>query len=86
MVICFDLGGVLVRICRDWNEGCAAAGIDPRTHQPRPGHDERARAWKALRMYWRARWIGVFWHALTAKHMAPGGTTAKRDRAAYEAD
>ncbi|MCP4013643.1 MAG: HAD-IA family hydrolase [Phycisphaeraceae bacterium] len=44
MVICFDLGGVLVRICRDWNEGCAAAGIDPRTHQPRPGHDDRARA------------------------------------------
>ena len=44
MVICFDLGGGLVRICRDWNEGCAAAGIDPRTHQPRPGHDDRARA------------------------------------------
>ncbi|MCP4797884.1 MAG: hypothetical protein GY885_17160, partial [Phycisphaeraceae bacterium] len=44
MVICFDLGGVLIRICRDWGEGCAAAGIDPRTHQPRPGHDERARA------------------------------------------
>ena len=43
MLICFDLGGVLVRICRDWNEGCAAAGIDPRRHRPRAGHDDRAR-------------------------------------------
>ena len=43
MLICFDLGGVLVRICRDWNEGCAAAGFEPRTHEPRPGHDERSK-------------------------------------------
>ena len=26
-LVCFDLGGVIVRICRDWVEGCAAAGI-----------------------------------------------------------
>ncbi|MEN9579320.1 MAG: hypothetical protein RJA70_2329 [Pseudomonadota bacterium] len=26
-VICFDLGGVLVRICRDWGEAAAAAGL-----------------------------------------------------------
>ena len=46
----------------------------------------RARqCWKLLRTYWRARLIGVYWHALTAKHMAPGGKMAKRDRAAYEA-
>jgi len=29
-VVCFDLGGVLVRICRSWEEGCAAAGLDVR--------------------------------------------------------
>ncbi len=29
-LVCFDLGGVLVRICRNWAEGCAAAGIDVR--------------------------------------------------------
>jgi len=31
-VICFDLGNVIVRICRSWSEGCAAAGVvcDPR--------------------------------------------------------
>lgn len=27
-LICFDLGGVIVRICRSWEEGCAAAQID----------------------------------------------------------
>jgi FMN phosphatase YigB (HAD superfamily) len=26
-VIVFDLGGVVVRICRNWAEGCAAAGL-----------------------------------------------------------
>jgi len=30
-VICFDLGGVVVRICSGWAEGCAAAGLDVRT-------------------------------------------------------
>jgi putative hydrolase of the HAD superfamily len=27
-IVCFDAGGVLVRICRDWREGCAAAGVE----------------------------------------------------------
>lgn len=27
-LVCFDLGGVLVRICRSWEEGCRAAGLD----------------------------------------------------------
>jgi putative hydrolase of the HAD superfamily len=26
-LVCFDIGGVLVRICRSWPEGCAAAGL-----------------------------------------------------------
>jgi putative hydrolase of the HAD superfamily len=29
-LVCFDLGGVLIRICRSWEEGCRAAGIDVR--------------------------------------------------------
>ena len=28
-VICFDFGGVLVRISRSWEEACDKAGIDP---------------------------------------------------------
>ncbi len=26
-LVCFDIGGVLVRICRSWPEGCTAAGL-----------------------------------------------------------
>jgi glucose-1-phosphatase len=29
-VVCFDLGGVLVRICRSWDEACATAALPPR--------------------------------------------------------
>jgi glucose-1-phosphatase len=30
-LVCFDLGGVLVRICHGWREACAAAGLDVRS-------------------------------------------------------
>lgn len=29
-LVCFDLGGVVLRICHTWPEGCAAAGLDVR--------------------------------------------------------
>ncbi len=29
-LVCFDLGGVVIRICRSWAEGCAAAGLPVR--------------------------------------------------------
>lgn len=29
-LVCFDLGGVVVRICRSWAEGCAHAGVEVR--------------------------------------------------------
>ncbi|MBL8763079.1 MAG: hypothetical protein JNM07_02275 [Phycisphaerae bacterium] len=34
-IVVFDVGGVLIRICRTWAEGCAAAGLpvrEPATH------------------------------------------------------
>jgi putative hydrolase of the HAD superfamily len=30
VIICFDLGGVLLRICRSWPEACRAAGLEVR--------------------------------------------------------
>lgn len=33
-LVCFDLGGVLLRICRSWREGCAAAGLEARAAFP----------------------------------------------------
>lgn len=32
-VVCFDLGGVIVRICRSWEEGCTRAGVALREHE-----------------------------------------------------
>lgn len=29
-MVCFDWGGVILRICRSWTEGCAAAGLPVR--------------------------------------------------------
>ncbi len=29
-LVCFDLGGVIIRICQTWEERCAAAGLDVR--------------------------------------------------------
>lgn len=42
-LVCFDLGGVLVRICRSWEEGCAAAGVDVRDGFRHPEHEPRRR-------------------------------------------
>lgn len=36
-LVCFDLGGVIVRICRSWDEACRAAGVSAR---PLPVDDE----------------------------------------------
>ena len=40
-VVCFDLGGVVIRICRTWPQGCAAAGLDVRTQHDRDRTAER---------------------------------------------
>jgi FMN phosphatase YigB (HAD superfamily) len=39
-LICFDLGGVVIRHCRSWQEGCAVAGIpfDPERSPDHPQH------------------------------------------------
>ncbi len=37
-VVCFDLGGVLVKICRSWSDAAASGGVTlPSTIQPRTG-------------------------------------------------
>jgi putative hydrolase of the HAD superfamily len=35
LLVCFDLGGVIVRICRTWEEGCARAGLPLRGMEQR---------------------------------------------------
>jgi FMN phosphatase YigB (HAD superfamily) len=43
--VCFDLGGVLVRTCHSWDEGCVAAGLEVRPH---PDAEHANAAWLAL--------------------------------------
>lgn len=40
-LVCFDLGGVVIRICRTWTEGCRAAGIDVRDERQRAAARDR---------------------------------------------
>lgn len=40
-LVCFDLGGVIVRICRGWAEGCERAGLEVRGASD--GEEMRAR-------------------------------------------
>jgi len=46
-LVCFDLGGVLIRICRSWDEGCAAAGLEVRGDWSRA--EPLAATWPTLR-------------------------------------
>lgn len=44
-LVCFDVGGVLIRICRSWAEGCAIAGLpvrgDPFAEDPSSANGRR---------------------------------------------
>ena len=44
MIVCFDIGGVLVRICRTWEEGCRAAQVPVRPFAGDADHQERKRS------------------------------------------
>jgi len=42
-LVAFDLGGVLLRICRTWEEGCAAAGVGRRPRRTDAAAESRRR-------------------------------------------
>lgn len=54
-VVCFDLGGVLVRICRSWEEACARAGIDVREVSDSWTGEGLAQRHEAVRLYQSGR-------------------------------
>jgi putative hydrolase of the HAD superfamily len=53
-LVCLDIGGVVVRICRTWAEGCAAAGIESRDpslwEQTAPGRKALIRQYQTGRI------------------------------------
>jgi FMN phosphatase YigB (HAD superfamily) len=66
-IICFDLGGVIVRICRSWGEACARAGIDERDpHRFNQPHLARARKELVERYQTGAMACGEFFDAVAA--------------------
>ncbi len=50
-LVVFDLGGVVVRICRTWEEACRAAGIEHRAGIDDPGLQARRR--EVVKLYER---------------------------------
>jgi glucose-1-phosphatase len=42
-IVCFDLGGVIIRTCRDWSQGCRAAGVPIRPAVESPEIEARIR-------------------------------------------
>ena len=62
---------------------CAAAADESAVWSTDHKHGSR---FAKMRAYVRTRAIALYWLELTAKLMAPGGRTAKRDRDAFEAD
>lgn len=52
-VICFDLGGVLVRICRSWSEACGYAGVGERHAELLTSEEGRARRHDIVERYQR---------------------------------
>jgi len=47
-IVCFDLGGVLVRICGTWSEACRVAGLAERDEPSAPDMEEKRRSLAAL--------------------------------------
>jgi putative hydrolase of the HAD superfamily len=53
-LVCFDLGGVVVRTCRSWNEGCRRAGLP--VHEEVGAKNRRTSQWIAANdLYQRGR-------------------------------
>jgi putative hydrolase of the HAD superfamily len=66
-VVCFDLGGVLVRIYRTWPDVCRAAGLEDRGGSATPAHDAARRELTELFITGRLtpeEWAGRLFAAL----------------------
>lgn len=50
-VVCFDIGGVLVRICRSWAEACEKAGVAVRAREWLAGEHAIAARSEVMRAY-----------------------------------
>jgi len=74
-LVCFDAGGVLIRICRTWAEGCSAAGIE---RDPLPEDEASTRTRRTLTLAYQAGQIGcdIYFEAMSR---ATGGVCSPAD-------
>jgi FMN phosphatase YigB (HAD superfamily) len=62
-VVCFDLGGVLVRICRSWSEACSQAGLPERAAQLLSSEQWQTRRHDIVERYQRGELECASYHA-----------------------
>ena len=81
-LVAFDLGGVLLRICRTWEQGCAAAGVAFRP--PREDAPALARRHALLEAYQEGRASCDAFYAGYAEALG-GGTSPEDVRRVHDA-
>lgn len=67
-LVCFDLGGVLVKICRSWSEGCRAAGLEVRGNSAGERAGEARR--ELMQLFGTGRISEQEWAEQTARALA----------------
>ncbi len=83
-VVCFDLGGVVLRIARSWAEGCVAAGVELRAEGPNTGGTRAEKLREVVDAYQRGAIACEAYYAEIAERLA-GGYTPAEVRRVHEA-
>jgi putative hydrolase of the HAD superfamily len=76
-VVCFDLGGVLVRICRSWDEACVQAQLPYRTPELLGSEAYRLRRRDVVERYQRGALVCEAYYAELSDAVGGAYTTAE---------
>lgn len=79
-VVCFDLGGVLVRICRSWDEACAQAQLPYRAPELLGSEAYRVRRRDVVDRYQRGALLCEAYYAELSDAVGGAYTTAEVQR------
>ena len=81
-MVCFDWGGVILRICRSWAEGCAVAGLPVRGE---PAEDRPVAARRAISHEFQIGRIGVDDYLARLSDSFSGAYTPEECRRVHDA-
>jgi putative hydrolase of the HAD superfamily len=79
-VVCFDLGGVLVRICRSWDEACSQAQLPYRVPELLGSEDYRVRRRDVVERYQRGALACEAYYAELSNAVGGAYTAAEVER------